>query len=134
MGFKGVAVTAATGAAGPLLGIGGAPVALVDENVNVVAASGAAQTIPDVTVATLNRVTLTANCTLTFPTAAAGKSFMIALVQDATGSRTVVWPGNVKWSAGTAPTLTTTAAKVDLLSFYCFDGANWLGAVVAENY
>ena len=49
---------------------GAAPIV---ENVNTVATSGAAQTIPDVTTDTLNFITLTANCTLTFPTAAAGK-------------------------------------------------------------
>lgn len=134
MGFKGVAVTLAGTATAPQAGIGGHTVALVDENTNTVAASGAAQAIPDVTVATLNIITLTAACTFTFPAAAAGKSFMVALVQDGTGGRLATWPANVKWSGATAPTLTTAAGKTDLLSFFCFDGANWLGAVVAENY
>lgn len=143
MGFRGAppvaTVTAGTGVAiggtatAPIIGISSA-VALVDEHTNTVVASGAAQAIPDVTTATLNRITLTANCTFTFPAAAAGKSFMVALVQDATGSRTATWPANVKWAGGTAPTLTTTAGKVDVFSFICFDGANWLGVTVAENY
>jgi hypothetical protein len=37
---------------------------------NAVAASGTAQTIPDVTTTTLNRIVLSGNCTFTFPTAA----------------------------------------------------------------
>src|SRR5436190_3270854 len=106
----------------------------IQENVNTVAASGSAQTLPDVTVATIHRVTLTANCTFTFPTAAAGKSFTLVLVQDATGSRTATWPGSVLWPGGTAPTLTTTASKRDVVSFLCADGTNWLGFTAGQNY
>lgn len=101
--------------------------------VNAVAASGAAQTLPDVFAATAHRLVLTANCTLTFPAAAAGKSFKVSLVQDATGSRTVTWPGAIKWVGGVAPTLTTTATKLDLLEFTCLDGTNWLGIVQGQN-
>lgn len=134
MSFRGVAVTLAGTASAPQPGIGGYNVALVVENTNVVAASGAAYIVPDPSVATLHRIALNANCTFTFPSAAAGKSFMIEAVQDATGGRLATWPANVTWAGGAAPTLTTAAGKGDLLSFYCFDGANWLGAVVAENY
>lgn len=106
----------------------------LQENVNAVATSGATQTIPDVTTATLSRITLSANCTFTFPTAAAGKSLTIVLVQDATGSRTVTWPGTVKWPGGTAPTLTTAAAKTDAFTFLCADGTNWLGFTAGLNF
>jgi hypothetical protein len=100
------------------------------ERVNTVAASGAAQTIPAPTVATISRITLTANCTLTFPTATAGSSFTLVLVQDGTGSRTVTWPASImKWVGGTAPTLSTGAGKIDYLSFVCTDGTNWAGFV-----
>lgn len=101
------------------------------EVVNTVAASGAAQTIPDPSVvgnATINRLTLTANCTLTFPTATTS-SFTLVLVQDGTGSRTVTWPANTKWVGGTAPTLSTGAGKIDWLGFACADGTNWVGFV-----
>lgn len=104
------------------------------ENVNTVAASGAAQTLPDVTTATIHYVTLTAACTFTFPTAAAGKSFTLVLIQDATGSRTATWPASVKWAGGTAPTLTTTAAKRDVLSFMCADGSTWVGFTAGQNF
>lgn len=97
------------------------------ENINVNAASGSTETLPDVIVATMHRITLTANCTLTFPTAIAGCSFALELVQDGTGSRTVVWPGTVKWASGTAPTLSTAAGKIDDFAFVCFDGTNWSG-------
>jgi len=101
--------------------------ALLRENVNTVASSGTACTLPDVTTATLNSVTLTGNCTFTFPTAAAGKGFAIQLTQDSTGSRTATWPATVKWSNGTAPTLSTTPGHADVVSFLCTDGSTWLG-------
>lgn len=96
------------------------------ENVNIVAASGAAVTIPDVTVATQNKVTLTSNCTFTFPGTPAGKSFLIELVQDATGSRLATWPASVIWAGGTH-TLSTAAGAIDLASFVSLDGVKWLG-------
>ena len=78
-------------------------------------------------------LTLTGNCTFTFPTATAGKSFILLLRQDATGSRTVTWPAAVKWPAGTAPTITSTASKQDIYSFVA-DGTNWYGATGGQNY
>jgi hypothetical protein len=105
-----------------------------EERVNTVASSGSTETLPDVTVATVHYVTLTANCTLTFPTEVAGKSFTLVLVQDGTGSRLVTWPGSVRWSAGTAPTLTATASKRDVFSFLCADGSTYLGFTAGLNY
>lgn len=104
------------------------------ETVNTVATSGSSQTIPDpATGATMSRITLTANCTLTFPTAAAGKSFYLALGQDATGSRTVTWP-TIQWPGGVTPTLTTTPSKVDRFAFLCDDGTNWVGFTSGLNF
>lgn len=97
------------------------------ENVNTVSASGSALTLPDVDTATMHDVTLTANCTLTFPDAGEGKSFSLRLVQDATGSRTATWPSSVKWAGGTAPVLSIAASAVDAFAFVCFDGARWEG-------
>jgi hypothetical protein len=87
------------------------------EAVNTVGASGAAVTLPDVSSATIHVVTLTANCTFTFPTASAGKSFTLVLQQDGTGSRSVTWPIGTRWPGGVAPTLTTTANAVDYVTF-----------------
>lgn len=103
------------------------------ENVNTVTASGSTQTLPDVTTATMHDVTLTANCTLTFPTASKGKSFSLRLQQDATGSRTAIWPGAVKWQNGTAPILSTGAGKKDVLAFVCFDGTTWDGVLASAD-
>ena len=81
---------------------------------------------------TVQIITLTGNATITMPTATAGKSFIIMLKQDATGSRSVTWT-TVKYPGGTAPTITATASRQDIFSFFA-DGTNWYGVVVAQNY
>ncbi len=78
-------------------------------------------------------LTLTGNCTYTFPTATAGQSFQLIQKQDATGSRTVTWPAAVKWPASTNPTLTSTANKADMFKFVS-DGTWWYGEIVGQNY
>lgn len=78
-------------------------------------------------------LTLTGNCTFTFPTATAGRSFIMILKQDGTGSRTVTWPAAVKWPSGTAPTITSTASKSDKYIFTA-DGTNWIGSNAGQNY
>ena len=70
--------------------------------------------------------TLTGNCTFTMPTATSGTSFIVRLIQDATGSRTATFT-SVKWPGGTVPTITTTASTgVDVLSFVCIASV-WYG-------
>jgi len=98
--------------------------------------AGGIQTISATTSATLHAYTFGAgNATLVFPAAAAGASFELMLVQDGVGSRTITWPiAHVYWPGGTLPTLTTGAGGIDLFSFICLDGVNWLGTTVAQNY
>jgi hypothetical protein len=80
---------------------------------------------------TVQQLTLTGNATITMPTAAAGKSFVIMLKTGA-GSFTVTW-STVAWPSGTAPTITSTASKQDVFSFFS-DGTNWYGATLGQNY
>ena len=82
---------------------------------------------------TLQILTLTGNCTFTFPTATAGKSFTLFLKQDATGSRTATWPASVKWPSSTAPTITATASKGDKYVFTA-DGTYWWGSNAGQVY
>jgi hypothetical protein len=98
----------------------------------VTANTGGAYTI-NIANGTVQVLTLTSSCTFTFPTAVAGKSFLILLRQDGTGSRSVTWPASVKWPGGTAPTLTSTASRQDIISFVS-DGTSWFGAAGAQNY
>jgi hypothetical protein len=81
---------------------------------------------------TVQIITLTGNATITMPTAVSGKSFIMFLKQDGTGSRTVTW-STVVWPGGTAPTITSTASKQDIYSFFS-DGTNWYGVTVGQNY
>jgi hypothetical protein len=81
---------------------------------------------------TVQIITLTASTTITMPTAVSGKSFIMYLRQDATGSRTVTW-STVKWAGGTAPTITSTASKQDIYSFFS-DGTSWYGVTVGQNF
>ena len=61
-------------------------------------------------------------------------AFTLIFTMDGT-ARTVTWPGAVKWAGGTAPTLTSTNAKKDVLSFMSPDnGTTWLGFVGGQNY
>lgn len=80
---------------------------------------------------TVQTATLTAStpCTFTMPTATAGKSFILLLKQAAsTGNGTATFTG-VKYSGGTAPTITATAGKMDILTFTA-DGTNWYGSFI----
>lgn len=78
---------------------------------------------------TVQTATLTAStaCTFTMPTATAGKSFVLLLKQAATtGGGSATFTG-VKWNVLGAPTITTTAGKMDILTFVA-DGTNWYGS------
>ena len=62
--------------------------------------------------------------TLTFTNPISGGRYILILKQPASGTgATVNWPTGVLWGGGTAPTLTTTTGKVDLISFI-YDGIN----------
>lgn len=74
---------------------------------------------PDFAVANNFSVTLGGNRTLANPSnLTAGQSGVIVITQDGTGSRTLAYGSYFKFPQGTAPTLTTTAAAVDVLCYY----------------
>jgi hypothetical protein len=93
------------------------------ESVVAIGNSSTAQTLL-LTNGTVQTCTLTGNCTFTMPTAVAGKSFILILSTGA-GSFTATFT-SVKWPSGTAPTITTTASRWDILTFVS-DGTNWYG-------
>jgi hypothetical protein len=78
------------------------------------------------------QTTLTENITsLTIdnpPASGKAGSFTWIVKQDGTGSRTIAWPAAVKWAGGSAPTLSTAADAVDVLTFLTTDaGTTWYG-------
>lgn len=70
-------------------------------------------------------ITLTASTIFTFSNHVVG-TYILKLTQGGTGSYTVTWPASVKWSGGTAPTLTTTVGKTDIVTLF-HDGTNFYG-------
>ena len=63
-------------------------------------------------------VTLAGNRTLENPTnAVAGQTGQMYVIQDGTGSRTLAFGSNYKFSEGTAITISTSTSSVDLLVF-----------------
>ena len=87
----------------------------------------------DLDTSSTHTVTLGGNRTLALSNADAGQKFIIRLVQDATGSRTVTWFSTIKWAGGVTPTLTTTANKTDVFGFICTSAGNYDGFVVGYN-
>jgi hypothetical protein len=99
------------------------------EGVVAIGNSSTTQTLA-LTNGTFQTVTLTANCTFTMPTATAGKSFLL-LLNTGAGNLTATFTG-VKFPANTAPTITTTASRYDIITFVA-DGSAWFGSAV-QNY
>lgn len=98
--------------------------------------SGAAITI-DLANGNVQKLTLTANCTITLtnPGAGAMRSLTLLVFQDATGLRTITWPGSVSWGDAGAPILSLVASKMDIISLFTVDGGTtWYGALGAKGF
>jgi len=86
----------------------------------------------DIDLTTGNVFTLTAdqNTTFTFSNPSpTGKSCSFTLVwtQDSS-DRTIAWPASVDWAGGSAPDVTSGAAKIDVYTFFTLDaGTIWYG-------
>jgi hypothetical protein len=89
--------------------------------------SGASQTI-SLASGTFQTMTMTANCTVTMPTATAGKSFILKVLTGA-GSYVPTFTG-VKWPDNTAPTCNSTASRYYFVTFQA-DGTAWSGQISA---
>ena len=64
------------------------------------------------------KLTLGGNRTMNAPTNINEyAAYVIRVIQDGTGSRTLAWNSAFKFAGGTAPTLTTTASAVDVFTF-----------------
>lgn len=66
---------------------------------------------------------------------ATGTAFGLTLMLTADGTaRTITWGGSVKWAGGTAPTLTSTNAKVDVFVLVTHDGGTtWYAFTSGQN-
>lgn len=80
------------------------------------------------------QLTLGGNRTLTVSNATVGQVFVLEIIQDGTGSRTIsTWFGTIKWAGGSAPVLTTTASKKDAFAFICTGTGTYDGFIVGQN-
>ena len=78
-------------------------------------------------------VTLGGNRRLSNPTNQVdGAVYILIVKQDATGGRTLAFSSNYKFAGGSAPSLTTTASRADVLTFVS-DGTNMMG-VASQNF
>lgn len=97
------------------------------QNFNATTLTDAATIAWDASSNQVTQVTITDNRTMGLPTNLIdGGTYVLHVIQDATGSRTITWNAIFKWSGGTAPTLTTTASARDIISFIS-DGTNMYG-------
>jgi hypothetical protein len=99
---------------------GGTHSALINDNGNC----GAADTF-NLALGNIQKTTLDNNCVISFSNPTAGTIYVIQVVQDGTGSRTVTWP-TILWNGAGAPTLSTGAADVDLIWLF-YDGTSYYG-------
>ena len=63
-------------------------------------------------------VTLGGNRTIAKPTNLKVGTYILRVYQDGTGSRTLTWNAAYKWTAQTAPVLSTAASSLDVITFF----------------
>lgn len=73
------------------------------------------------------------NITIALSNATVGQCFIVRILQDGSGSRTVTWFTTISWAGGAAPTLTTIASKADTLGFEVTASGTYDGFVVGQN-
>jgi predicted acyltransferase (DUF342 family) len=76
-------------------------------------------------------ITLGGNRNLDRPTNMKIGTYILHVVQDATGSRTLSYSGVYKWPGAVAPTLTTTGSRRDIIMFIC-DGTSLYGSYLND--
>ncbi len=91
---------------------------LVDDSVIYWNANGG--TIAEITLGDVGR-------TLTITGVVAGTTYILKIIQDSGGNRTITTYTNFKWAGGTIPTLSTAAGAEDVLSAITWDGTNFYG-------
>ena len=90
---------------------------VLDEITETEATSASATYTVDLANGTIFDLTSGSTCTVTMPSAEAGKSFTVIAAVPA------AWSGTIKWSGGAAP---TTGSGITIYSFIS-DGSNWYG-------
>lgn len=109
--------------------------AIISGIIDDTAANAVSQTLTDAATVNWNAasgrvatVTLAGNRTMAAPTNLKVGTYILSVIQDATGTRTLTWNAVFKWPGGVAPTLTTTGSARDVFSFFS-DGTNMYGSM-----
>jgi hypothetical protein len=93
---------------------------------NLISANTAATTL-DLSTGNILKVNLVANTTISVNSASVG-TYILEIIQN--GTYTVAWPtSNWKWSGGTAPTITATNGKTDIITIV-YDGTTYFASAV----
>lgn len=87
----------------------------------------------DMDTANIHTVTVEDNRTLAVSNVDVGQAFILNIVQDGTGGRTVTWFSTIKWVGGEEPTLSEDANSVDTFGFICTSEDNYQGYIVGQN-
>lgn len=88
--------------------------------------SGSSKTI-DWSNGVSQKLSLSANCVISFNNGIAGNVYFLRIAQTG-GTRTVTWPSEITWAAGSAPAAPNGAFSVAVLGFY-YNGTNYVGYV-----
>ena len=93
-----------------------------NDPVNAVSSSGSSQTL---LAGYMNRIVLSANCTVALPPPVAGSSFTAAFIQPASGGPYIPTITGANWGTSGTPSWSTVAGKKDIVVGVCDDGATY---------
>lgn len=106
----------------------------ITKSIQVINTESDASTVTfDLSAGNIQQVTLGGNRTLALSNASVGQVFVIRLVQDEMGSRTVTWFSTINWTGGVEPTLSTAAAAIDVFGFICTATDTYDGFIIGSN-
>lgn len=92
--------------------------------------SGASKTI-DLSTGEVQSLTVTADTTLTLSNPTAGGTYLLNLYQDSTGSRTITWPSDVRWTNGGDQLTTSGPGRLDLVTLF-YNGTFYAASYAAN--
>jgi hypothetical protein len=93
------------------------------------AITAAATTTIDLSTGNVFTVNMGLNITTLTLTNPVVGTYLIKFVQDATGTRDVIFPAAWKWAGGVIPSLTNTASKLDIVTLI-YDGTTYYTTIV----
>jgi hypothetical protein len=104
----------------------------------VVAISGSGPQTLNLQSGNIFQVVPSGNITIAFSNIPTSGTFVGVLIrhQGSGTAYTYTWPSNTKWAYGeSAPTMTSTSGKFDLISMFTYNnGTDWFAQVIGQNY